>query len=88
MQERAESFRKNLSNVEDDKLFDSVTDFAQKVAVDFENDFPGRSNFEYVNNPLWQIMLGSSLPENHKEETSPEVQEWLERKVADFLDTI
>ncbi len=87
MKERIDSFKKYLTNIEDDNVFDSVTTFSKMIAEDFKSDFPEYPASVYQNNPLWQMMIGSSLPEDYVDTTPDEVQTWLEGKLAEFLDT-
>ncbi len=88
MIEKARSFREKLNHVEQEVVFDSIAVFSTKIAEEFKLDFPEYDISVYENSPLWQMLIGSSVPSGYVDETPTDVQEWLEIKITDFLNSI
>ncbi len=88
MQEKIAAFKEHLRKIEDDAVFDSIATLSKKMAEDFGNDFPGYSASTYKSSPLWHMIVGSSVPQNYVDTTPQDVQLWLDKKLAEFLETV
>lgn len=88
MKERIGAFREHLAKIEDDSVFDSIATLSKDLAEDFKEKFPEHPASAYENNPLWQMVVGSTTPEDYINDTPKDVQIWLEKKLTEFLDNL